>query len=414
MEITDTQEKSICLNMIVKDESAIIIETLDNLCKYFTFSYWLICDTGSQDNTKELIQEYFLEKGISGELIEHPWIDFAHNRTCALNEAYNKSDYLLMADADDRIYNNLKLPNLRLEQYSLRFGTEFTYYRPILLSNRRKWKYIGVLHECLQHIGSSPSQAVIDGDYYFGIGTFGARSKDPDKYLKDAILLEQTFEVEENKTLRGRYAFYCAQSYLDARETMKAIDWYLKVLMLDNWTQEKYYACLKLGFLYKELGDGDKMIEFWTTAYKYDRERVDCVTYLMEYFYNRGNHFMVNALYTKCKNYNMKNPETKLFLLTHTYDKFEYFNSISAFYNEDLASGYESCKKLLERKAFVEITIKNLPFYYKMMDRDTNQNIVALFSVIEEIRTNIKINSKFDEKTQASLTSIWERLYKKI
>ena len=156
------------------------------------------------------------------------------------------------------------------------------------------------------------------------------------------------------------------------------------------------------------------MIEFWTTAYKYDRERVDCVTYLMEYFYNRGNHFMVNALYTKCKNYNMKNPETKLFLLTHTYDKFEYFNSISAFYNEELASGYESCKKLLERKAFVEITIKNLPFYYDIMDRDTNQNIVALFSVIEEIRTNIKINSKFDEKTQASLTSIWERLYKKI
>jgi tetratricopeptide (TPR) repeat protein len=414
MEITQGKEKSICLNMIVKDECEIIIETLDNLCKFFNFSYWVICDTGSQDNTKEIIREYFLEKGISGELIEDVWVDFAYNRTRALNAAFNKTDYLLMADADDRIYNNLKLPNLILDQYSVRFGTEFTYYRPILLSNRRKWKYIGILHECLQYIGDIPSQTKIDGDYYFGIGTFGSRSKDPDKYLKDANLLEQAFEIEEDKTLRGRYAFYCAQSYLDADETNKAVDWYLKILILDNWVQEKYYACLKLGFLYKKLGDGDKMIEFWTTAYKYDTERVDCVTYLMEYFYNKGNHFMVNALHTKCKNYNMKNPETKLFLLTHTYDTFEYLNSISAFYVGDFVSGYESCKKLFERKAYLEITIQNLRFYDKQMDIDTDDNIVALYSDIDNIRTDTDINSKFDEKTQDILRSIWERLFKKI
>ena len=52
-------KKTICLNMIVKNESHIIIETLKNLCSYIDFSYWVISDTGSTDNTKELIIDFF-------------------------------------------------------------------------------------------------------------------------------------------------------------------------------------------------------------------------------------------------------------------------------------------------------------------------------------------------------------------
>ena len=46
---------TICLNMIVKNESHIIIETLKNLCHYIPFAYWVISDTGSTDDTKKLI-----------------------------------------------------------------------------------------------------------------------------------------------------------------------------------------------------------------------------------------------------------------------------------------------------------------------------------------------------------------------
>ena len=50
----DTKQ-SICLNMIVKDESHVIEKTLKNLCDNIPFSYWVISDTGSSDNTIELI-----------------------------------------------------------------------------------------------------------------------------------------------------------------------------------------------------------------------------------------------------------------------------------------------------------------------------------------------------------------------
>ena len=87
-------KKSICLNMIVKNEKHIIKETLDNLTKYINFSYWIISDTGSIDGTQEFIKEYFIEKNIPGELFQDEWQDFAYNRNKAIEHAFNKSDYL--------------------------------------------------------------------------------------------------------------------------------------------------------------------------------------------------------------------------------------------------------------------------------------------------------------------------------
>ena len=53
---------SICLNMIVKNESHIICKTFDNILKYVPITYWVISDTGSTDNTIELIKGYWKEK----------------------------------------------------------------------------------------------------------------------------------------------------------------------------------------------------------------------------------------------------------------------------------------------------------------------------------------------------------------
>ena len=77
--------KTICLNMIVKDESHIIEETLNNITSYIDLDYWVISDTGSTDNTKEIIKLFFEKKKIKGELHEDSWKDFGHNRTVALN-----------------------------------------------------------------------------------------------------------------------------------------------------------------------------------------------------------------------------------------------------------------------------------------------------------------------------------------
>ena len=105
---------TLCLNMIVKDEAHIIENTFAKLLDKVKIDYWVISDTGSTDNTKEIIIDFFKERGIPGELYDDAWENFGHNRTTALRHAYNKSDYLLIFDADDEICGDFQLPSLDL------------------------------------------------------------------------------------------------------------------------------------------------------------------------------------------------------------------------------------------------------------------------------------------------------------
>ena len=48
--------------MIVKNESYIIEKTLENIYQNFPLNYWVISDTGSTDNTVEIIKDFFNKK----------------------------------------------------------------------------------------------------------------------------------------------------------------------------------------------------------------------------------------------------------------------------------------------------------------------------------------------------------------
>jgi hypothetical protein len=44
-------------------------------------------------------------------------------------------------------------------------------------------------------------------------------------YADDAEILAKAFETEPRPDLKTRYAFYCGQSYKDAKNTAKAVEW---------------------------------------------------------------------------------------------------------------------------------------------------------------------------------------------
>jgi glycosyltransferase involved in cell wall biosynthesis len=70
-------KNKICLAMIVKNEEQDIQRCLDSVKDHI--DYWVISDTGSEDNTKQLIQEIMDGHGIPGELHDHNWKDFSTN-----------------------------------------------------------------------------------------------------------------------------------------------------------------------------------------------------------------------------------------------------------------------------------------------------------------------------------------------
>ena len=261
--LNDSKIPTLCLNMIVKNEAHIIRETFDNILKYIPLSYWVISDTGSTDGTQQIIKDYFKSHNINGELFQDEWRDFGYNRTLALQRANKKTDYLFIFDADDSIHGDFKLPDDHVfhnEMYNLKFGGDnVAYVRPLLINNQLEWRFNGVLHEFLTCVSKSVEGTIINGNYFVESGRKGSRSKDPEKYNKDAEVLKRAYytDIEKpDKGLSNRYAFYCAQSYKDCGMIKEAIEWYKMVAdKLDTWVQEKYYSCFVLGDLYMRNND---------------------------------------------------------------------------------------------------------------------------------------------------------------
>ena len=290
---------TICLNMIVKEESHIIEETLKMLCSKITFTYWVICDTGSNDNTCEIITKFFNLAGIPGELHNHEWKNFAHNRTRALQLAYDKTDLVFVFDADDEICGQITMPSkVESDGYMLNFGysTGISYQRTLLVNNRIKWEYQSVIHEYIHCLKPNPAMTTIEGDYYVVSGRKGNRSKDANKYLKDAQMLEEAYKEakQADDKLYMRYAFYCANSYKDCGKHADAIKWYKLSLTLDNWSQEKYMCCLNIYKEYTSLSEQDKGMFYLVESFKYDTERVECAYALIHYYLQ---HDLPNVAY---------------------------------------------------------------------------------------------------------------------
>jgi len=401
--------------MIVKNEEHVICSTFDNLLSYIPIDYWVISDTGSTDNTKKVIQEYFQKKNIPGELVEHEWRDFGYNRTKALECAYQKSDYLFIFDADDKICGDFKIPNvLNADMYQLKFGMNFTYLRPLLINNRKRWHYKGVLHEFLASQENVNMTLIIDGEYYIESGRTGDRSKNPNKYRDDAEMLKKAFEKEEQGGDAGmiaRYAFYCAQSYKDSKMFDEAIEWYKKCLDLQNWHQEKYYASLMIATMLQQKNDLENALKYFLKTVEYDAERVEGVVGAMELLQKRGDHLLVNGLYHRFKNYNQLPSKDKLFVFQNSYkDAIEYINSISSCYCNDREEGYKCCKKILLNMQLSDIqliqTIKNLFFYKDFLQTENGKEAFKLFENVEKIMNKNKI-------VDDNVSNIWKMLYQK-
>jgi len=283
------QRATICLNMIVKDESHIIKGTLEMLCNKINFDYWVICDTGSTDDTPKIITDFFKQKKIKGELHNEKWVNFAHNRTSALEKAYKKTDLLLVFDADDELHGNFNVPQeVSFDEYHMKFGSAHgtSYTRVLLINNKKRFKYFSVIHEFISCQEPNSTSAVIDGDYYVVSGRSGSRNKDPDKYLKDALVLASAHAeaLITKDPLYLRYAYYCANSYRDCGRFEDAIKWYKITLSQDNWAQEKYMASLSIYECYNSLNQKETGFFYLIKAFTYDLERVECLYPLLVHY----------------------------------------------------------------------------------------------------------------------------------
>ena len=426
---------SICLNMIVKDESHVIEKTLRNIVKHIPISTYLICDTGSTDNTIQVIKKTMEDLNIDGEVLEHEWKNFEHNRNLALKAAKGKAEYAFIFDADDFIHGSdgsVKLPKkLAATGYNFKFYSPgCAYVRPLLVRLNEPWEFEGVVHECLSH-PHNPQMVTIEGDYTVESGRSGSRNKDPRKYEKDAILLETAFKNPATKKgLLPRYAFYCGQSWMDDGKLQKGIEWYKKcVFELPNWSEEKYYSCYRIGQCLTRLGKPEEAVFYFLLASDFSSERLEAVIEAAKIYYSKSKHTVGHSLLTsyigKIQTSNDV-PANSLFAPQNVY-KYDALLTlaIGSYYASDFSTMKQCVLELYNRCSkefsmpFAEALLQGSEFYFTKMKIDEPREARQLFADVKHVllqyskirgveATHI-IREKFDKHLLNCLKHIYDK-----
>lgn len=255
----------ICLCMIVKNESKIIERCL-NAAK-LVLDYVSVVDTGSTDNTKEIIEKWCEKHSIPGVVHKETFKNFSHNRTHsyqAAKESFPDSSYFLLLDADMVL---IVKPMFRkslltedcymLEQYS----HVVRYWNVRLIGNKNveRWDCLGVTHEYwdpkpkVEKTHRLMSLEIDDRE------DGGCKS---DKYERDKrLLLEGYNDPETPKDLKTRYSYYLGQTFECLRQFDDAILWFSRRSEeQDTWEEEAWYAHYKMGMAYVAKGEEDKGI----------------------------------------------------------------------------------------------------------------------------------------------------------
>jgi len=263
---------SICLTMIVRDEAHIVGEVLDATAPYI--DYWVVVDTGSTDGTQDLIRSRMQRLGIPGELHERPWRDFGYNRSEALTLAQGRADYLWMMDADDTVIGVPPFGGLTADCYAMeiREDTGHIIWRRQLFRDGVPWYYQGVLHEYAR-CEEPFTEEHLNGDYHIQGRRLGARSKDPDKYAKDAAVLLAHVSAHPDDE---RTVFYLAQSYYDGGDFENARDWYARRVEMGGWEEEVFDSLLQVSrCLAKLKAPGTQVEDAYARAWAYRPTRAE-------------------------------------------------------------------------------------------------------------------------------------------
>jgi tetratricopeptide (TPR) repeat protein len=108
--VRNTKNINFCLVLLIKDNSDVILKCLDSVIHLI--DEYVICDTGSTDNTIHLITQYMIKHSMSGYIISETQTENQNNDSFHLNLAFSKANkdssakYILLLQPEDKLSNS--------------------------------------------------------------------------------------------------------------------------------------------------------------------------------------------------------------------------------------------------------------------------------------------------------------------
>ena len=382
-EVTEKKAPTICLNMIVKNESKIITRLLTTVLPII--DTYCICDTGSTDMTKEIIKEFFDMRCIDGKIIEEPFKNFGHNRTVALNAAKDMADYLLFLDADMKLVIDPEFDKSKLtaDVYTFAQGSNtFNYFNVRLIKTSLNFRCIGSTHEYYDITGSRKEEQLRT----IKINDIGDGGCKEDKFIRDIRLLEE--DLKENPKNERTY-FYLANSYKNAGNLEKAIENYKKRIAIGGWIEENWYSRLELGKCYMKTGEEAEAIKTWLEAYGYHPKRAENVYEIVKHYRIKGQQQLSYIFYKLAKEIPYPS-DNVLFIHKDVYNYLlDYEFSIIAYYIDNNVDMRPIFMKLMNIDALnMDNLLANYKFYVKTLKQYEQKEVVL--NLCKEVQEETK------------------------
>jgi hypothetical protein len=313
------KKTKIVLNAMVGNEAPTILRMLESTAPHI--DYWVIQCNGKEDNTKEIIDNFFKEKGIPGFTYETEWNYPGFNRDHTLQiclKADHGCDWVLRMDADERLqvdedFDWSILDDTNVQSYNLvAENGDLKYFRTWFWNARLPWffqhdKRHETIH--LPEVGEDFERRTMPYGFRHLVSQDGFTWAVPRKFLRDALELEID-KVVGNTVLEDSYhLWYIAKSYSDSygdssqfafgkmhsdEYARRSIWYYERFLNLTNdWDNSKtaksqnemaYFALILMGDAHNFIGNVDKAIEHYQLAEQFSPDRNEHLMHLCFYF----------------------------------------------------------------------------------------------------------------------------------
>lgn len=250
------------LVMIVKNSGEVLRKCLQGIKPYI--DHWTILDTGSVDNTMDIIREEM--SGINGNLYQESFVDFSTTRNRSLELSSKKCKYTIILDDSYVLHGGDMLRKLLKKSdkssYSIKIGNlnnnilSSYYYSLRIIKSSENLRYRSRVHEYIY----SPDITEHIKSYNIFIDDLpdsehGVRSRNRFRRDIDLLLQEDKDDPRNPRTL-----MYLAKTYTLLKEYEKAIEYYTKMKELDDIQREYEFlsnyeeACLDFSEVSKDDG----------------------------------------------------------------------------------------------------------------------------------------------------------------